>query len=177
MGKSAIGIITALIFVAMVSGCVSLNNNQSTTSTKTFNQNGISFQYPSTWQEVPAENLTTEVSAAANRIAVVYDPSNEDVLVFVQSINSPSAKTSYDATITGLYAAGGQVVSETTTSVAGTTGYQVDYTINVSNLVKKERLIIFEKGTVYAITYSAPQSQFDSQLNNFNIIVNSFKVQ
>jgi hypothetical protein len=52
----------------------------------------------------------------------------------------------------------------------------MDYTITTS-IAKKERLIMFEKGKIYALTYSAPQADFDSQLNNFNVIVNSFKVQ
>jgi hypothetical protein len=67
-------------------------------------------------------------------------------------------------------------VSESTTTVDGATAYQMDYTITTS-IPKKERLILFEKGKIYGLTYSTPQADFDSQLNNFNVIVNSFKVQ
>jgi PsbP-like protein len=174
MKKTSIGIIVLLIFVALASGCTS-QNTQNQTSTKTYAANGISFQYPNSWQEVPPENLTL-ASGGGNVIAGVYDPGNSDILVIVQTTTATTAKQSFDATKNTINSAGGQILSESTTTVDGTTAYQMDYTITTS-IAKKERLIMFEKGKIYALTYSAPQADFDSQLNNFNVIVNSFKVQ
>jgi len=170
--KSPIGIIILLIFVALASGCT---NQTTTTPTKTLAMNGISFQYPESWQEIAPENVTL-AAGGGNVIAAVYDSNNTDILALVQTTNAATAKQSYDATKTTLNSAGGQIVSESTTTVDGTTAYQIDYTIT-SSIAKKERLILFEKGKIYAITYSAPQADFDSQLSNFNVIVNSFKVQ
>jgi hypothetical protein len=173
--KSAIGIIIILIFVALASGCTS-QTTQNQTNTKTYAANGISFQYPNQWQEIPPENLTTKTSSGSNIIAGVIDPNNSDILVLVQTTSATNAKQSFDATKTALNTAGGQIVSESTTTVDGATAYQMDYTITTS-IPKKERLILFEKGKIYGLTYSTPQADFDSQLNNFNVIVNSFKVQ
>ncbi len=174
MKKYVILVIAILAFVVFASGC---------TTSNTYNANGISFNYPSSWQQLT--NVT-----AQNSIAAVGDPKSVDnatgspnTNVIVQRIAMPSGvdlKQLYDATY-ATYATSlpsFKTVSDTTMTVDGTNAYVNTHTIDINGVTKQEQAVWFVKnGNIYVILCGALPSQFAVEQSNFNMIINSFKVQ
>ena len=57
--KKYLFLIVLLVLVVMASGCISNQNQTNQSSNKTYSANGISFQYPDTW------NLTDSITKNA----------------------------------------------------------------------------------------------------------------
>ena len=175
MKKYAVLLMAVLAVVVFSSGCINQGNN-------TYNFNGISFNYSSSWQEI--SNIKTQ-----DAIAGVGDPDSADnptnnvnTLVIVQKVPVPSnstlkqfyddtyAKSAQDSTF--------QIISDKTIKVNGLTGYENVHKIMVNGALKEERVIWFEKnGNIYVILCGALIGDFNGQQSNFNIVINSFKVQ
>jgi len=148
----------------------------------TYNSNGISFNYSSSWQKIP--NIKTQ-----NALAGVGDPKSADkstnnvnTLVIVQKVTMPSnmtLKQVYDD-IYAKYAQDStyQTLSDKNVTVNGLTGYENIHKVIVNGVLKKERVVWLEKnGNIYVILCGAVLSDFDGQQTNFDTVIKSFKVQ
>lgn len=177
MKKHAILVIAILALVIFASGCTTGGNN-----TSTYSGNGVSFNYPASWQQLQTSSQITLVS--------VGDPKSADnstgsvnTLVAVQKTalpNGNSLKQVYDNTYAQFAAqeASFKTISDTTTTVDGTTAYVNTHTVDVRGVQKKEKAVWFEKnGSAYVILCGSLPADFDSQQANFDTIINSFKVQ
>lgn len=169
------GVLGILILVVFASGC---------TSSNTYNANGISFDYPSNWTELSKDQVTSASGGNVTVIAAVADPNsiqnnNYQTLVIVQSINTAlSLNEAVTAFKSLIQSTGGQVVSEKSITVDGVSSKELIYTITVSGVAKKERLVIVPKNNkVYSIIGSASTADFNGQQANFDLIINSFKIQ
>ena len=169
------GVLGILILVVFASGC---------TSSNTYNANGISFDYPSNWTELSKDQVTSASGGNVTAIAAVADPNsiqnkNYQTLVIIQSINTAlSLNEAVTAFKSLIQSTGGQVVSEKSITVDGVSSKELIYTITVSGVAKKERLVIVPKNNkVYAIIGSASTADFNGQQANFDLIINSFKIQ
>lgn len=175
MKKYAVLVIAVLAVVVFSSGCISQGNN-------TYNFNGISFNYSSSWQEI--SNIKTQDAIAGfGDPDSVDEPTNDvNTLVIVQKVPMPSGSTLkqfYDDTYTK-YAQDStfQTISNKTITVNGLTGYENVHKIIVDGNLKEERVVWLEKnGNAYVILCGALIGDFDSQQPNFNIVINSFKIQ
>lgn len=169
--------IALLSFVILASGCTTEEGNKTTTTTptKTYAQGGISFDYPESWE---VANATT-----ANAIVAVADPQNKQTLVVIQKTALPSGQTlkeTFDATYSQYEAQipNYQKISDGTLTVDGVTAYERIHKVNVDSTQKQERAVWLEKnGTIYVILCGALPEDFDKEKANFDIIINSFKVQ
>ncbi len=185
MKKYALLLIAILALVVFASGCIGDSNtnqtSQPTIPTKQFSGNGISFSYPESWEQLQA--------TTPNAIVTFGDPSSVDsatnnvnTLVVIQSIPLPSGttlKANYDATYAQYAAADSSFrqISDSTTTVDGTTAYVNTHTVNVSGVQKQEKAVWLEKnGKIYVILAGALPSAFESQQKNFDAIINTFKV-
>lgn len=175
MKKYVVLLMAVLAVVVFSSGCINQGNN-------TYNFNGISFNYSSSWQEI--SNIKTQ-----DALVGVGDPDSVDeptnrvnTLVIVQKVPVPSNSTFkqfYDDTY-AKYAQDStfQTVSNKTIKVNGLTGYENVHKIIVNGVLKEERVIWLEKnGNVYTILCGALIGDFDSQQANFNTVINSFHIQ
>jgi hypothetical protein len=175
MKKYVVLVMAVLAVVVFSSGCTSQSSN-------TYNFNGISFNYSSSWQEI--SNIKTQ-----DALVGVGDPDSVDkptndvnTLVIVQKVPMPSGSTLrqfYDDTYTK-YAQDStfQTISDKTIKVNGLTGYENVHKIIVNGVLKEERVVWLEKnGNVYVILCGALIGDFDKNKDNFDMIINSFKVQ
>lgn len=175
MKKYAVLVMAVLAVVVFSSGCTSQGNN-------TYNFNGISFNYSSSWQEISNIKTQDALAGVGDPDSVDKSTNNVNTLVIVQKVPMPSGSTLkqfYDDTY-AKYAQDStfQTISDKTIKVNGLTGYENVHKSIVNGVLKEERVVWLEKnGNVYVILCGALISDFDSQQPNFNIVINSFKVQ
>jgi PBP1b-binding outer membrane lipoprotein LpoB len=166
-----------LFAVVFASGCTS-NTDTQDNQTKTLSQNNISFSYPGTW--VIAD------SQANDTIAAVADPSSVNaqtglaqtvVTVQIQNLTG-TFDSMYADNYNSLFSNSSyQRVSEGNLTVNGNTVLENVYTVDSDGTTLKQRAIwIKDNKKVYVILCSALLSQFDNEKQNFDMIINSFKI-
>lgn len=165
-----------LIFIL----CISLLSIYKAVIPQNYNSNGVSFDYPGTWTKLTLNQPNTNKSNISN-VVVIGDPNsapNNNIMVIVQ-------KTKKIGKLEEIVAAskadlqedwGAVMLSDNIINVDGREAHDIIYKTN-SSTNKKERMVIFDKNNmIYCIILGAHASAFDSQKNNFDMIVNSFKV-
>lgn len=173
--------IILIISIVLVSGCTS-TGNQTTSNTsnniKTYNGDQFNFNYPSNWQLISSQGQNSTVA--------VGDPSSADssgnvqVNVEIQTAVKPGNETMqdyYNSTYTQFAAQnlGYKQISDGTVLVNGKTALENVYIL--SSISKEQRAVWIQKGqNIFIILCSAPISQYNNQLANFNVVVNSFKL-
>lgn len=173
----AIFIISAVI---TASGCTN-NGNQTTSVNKTqlYSGSEFTFEYPSNWKQV--------TSQAINSTVAFGDPGSADtngntqVDVVIQKAVKPTSipLQNYYAATYAQFAAQNlsfTPVTEGSIVINGMSGLEIVYKIN-SPAPKQQRAIwLQKKNVIYIILCSAPVSSYNSQQENFDTIVNSFKL-
>ena len=163
--------------VVFASGCVS-DNKQSNT-TKIYAQNNISFTYPGSWEIVNA--------TSPNAVAAVADPNSVQngtptTLVVIQKPDV-AAGSDIDTVYTSNYAnffnnTNYQRISEGNITVNGASARENIYETNTTvNPIQYSAVWLNESGSIYVILSAAQVTDFENQTSNFNLIINSFKVQ
>lgn len=182
MKKYAILIMAVLAVVVFASGCIDDNTNttssqstQPSIPTKLFSTGGVSFNYPESWKQYSADELTFDVEGQAQSLGGV-GTSDGSILAVVQKI--PTQGYSFDtfkASMESAIQSAGTISSSQSITVNGQNGHEIIYTLNSG---KKERMDLYTDGTnFYSLTMSTSESNFDSQKENFDVISNSFKIQ
>lgn len=144
-----------------------------------YNSNGISFNYPGTWTKMTLNQSYNANESTKSNVVTVGDPnSDQNIIVIVQ-------KTKEIGTLEEIVAAskadlqndwGAVMLLDNIITVDGMDAHDITYKTN-SSTNKKERMVIFDKNNmIYCIILGGSASAFDSQKNNFDMIVNSFKV-
>lgn len=177
MNKYPFLIIAVLCIVVLASGCVSNNN---TNKTKTYSQNGIYFIYNGTWQEA---NITSDVP---NAVVAVGDPSNVNpnthqplTFVLIQKVNGTDLQTAYNQNYATFFNnTTNQRVSEANITVNNNHAYENVY-IATSGGVQREMRAVWmqQNGMIYVILCGTLPADFQNEQKNFDLVVNSFKVQ
>ncbi|MBI5679689.1 MAG: DcrB-related protein [Methanobacterium sp.] len=173
----AIFIISAVI---TASGCTNSGNQTSSVNkTQIYSGSEFTFEYPSNWKQATSQAINSTVSFG--------DPSSADangntqVNVVIQKAVKPTGTTLqnyYNATYAQFMAQnlGFKPVSEGSIVINGQSGLEIVYKIN-STAPKQQRAIwLQKKNLIYIILCSAPASSYGSQQQNFDTIVNSFKL-
>ena len=181
MQKKYIGLIIGiLILIVLASGCIYFNSNNTkntgyNTSIKTYSGNGINFNYPANWQlfQNPATGPTFSVSVFrynsmnSTGLWIYIMPSNESTQDIINNMRNTVVPN-------------GTIISKGTLKIDGNTAYQVTGVDNSNGPTKNMRLegISFVKnGKMYSFLLQAPNKDFDKEKQNFNLILNSFKIQ
>lgn len=187
MKKYAILVIAILALVVFASGCTTTNQTSNQTSqptvpTKTYAANGVSFNYPESWEELKSISTPNAIVAYGDPKSVDASTGNVNTLVIIQKVALPSGMTLkqvYDQTY-AQYAASDpsfQQISDSTTTVDGTTAYVNVHKVNVSGVQKQEKAVWLEKnGNIYVILCGALPDVFNAQQANFDAIIKTFKV-
>jgi hypothetical protein len=172
--KYALVVIIILALVVFASGC--------TDSTKTYSGNGISFNYSGSWQQLQQVSSPNAIVAFGDNKTADQSTGNVNTLVVVQKVAMPAGATLkqvYDSTYQQFAQQDSsfKTISDTTTTVDGTTAYVNTHTVNVDGVQKQEKAAWLEKnGNIYVILYGALPSAFNNQQANFDTIINTFKV-
>jgi len=168
-------IIGLLVLVVLVHNFVNFNDNSVDMSIKTYSGNGISFNYSADWRLF--QNTATETTFS---IAVFkYDVTNGPGLrLYIM----PTNESTQDIINKGqkVIPPNGTIISKGTLKIDGNTAYQVTCKDNTNGPTKNmivEGISFVKNGKIYSFFLQAPDSDFDKEKQNFNIILNSFKVQ
>lgn len=176
--------VAILFYIIIVSGCI--NNIEQTANqtpsikTKTYSANGISFNYPSDWQEInKTGNYTTAYLKDPNAKS---DDNKSGAVVEISKKASDGIllKRYYEEVKSGATSvAGYQLLSERTLNVDNTTAYEFVSKAVDKDIEEQYRVILLEKkGFIYMIACGTRSPTYLSdEEENFNIIINSFKVR
>lgn len=162
--------------VVLASGCVSDNKSN---TTKTYAQNNISFTYPGSWEIVNA--------TSPNAVVAVADPNSVQngtptTLVVIQKPDVP-AGSDINTVYTSNYATffnntNYQRISDGNITVNGVNARENIYETNTTvTPIQYSAVWLNESGSIYVILSAAQVTDFENQTSNFNLILNSFKVQ
>ncbi len=173
--------IILLLSIVLVSGCTTSGNQTSANASinvKSYSGDQFNFSYPATWQLI--------ISQAQYSDTAVGDPNSADssgnvkVNVEIQTVVKPSNETIqdyYNSTYAQFAAQklGYKQLSDGTITVSGKTALENVYIL--SSLSKEQRAVWVPDGNnIHIILCSAPISQYNDEQENFNIIINSFKL-
>jgi len=145
-----------------------------------YNSNGIYFEYPGTWVEL-TPNESNNSSSSNSNIVAVGDPNSAEtgnIIVLVQKINkNDTLEEVVEASKAHLLEDWeGAMLSDDIITVDGRQAHDIVW-VTDAKTNKKERMVIFDKNdVVYCIILGGYASAFDGQKNNFDMIVNSFRV-
>lgn len=170
--------IILLSLVVMASGCISDNN---TNKTNTYSKNGISFVYNGTWE---VSNTTSP-----NAIVAVGDPKTVDsqtkypsTFVLIQKANASLGNNLSNA-YTQNYAkffnkSNNTHVSEANITVNNNKAMENVYITTSGGMQMEMRAVwMAQNGAIYVILCGALPSNYDKEQKNFDLVINSFKVQ
>ncbi|MGB9936675.1 MAG: PsbP-related protein [Methanobacterium sp.] len=180
--KKYLSILIIIVTVIFASGCTD-NGNQTSgnalNKTKLYTGDGFTFEYPSTWETIASHGRDSAVA--------VGDPSSADasgnakVNVVIQKTVKPQGmqfQDYYNATYTQFASANMSYtpVSEGTIVLNGITAYENVYKINSDGQKEQRAIWIPYNNLIYIILCSAPVSDYENQQENFDTIINSFKL-
>lgn len=192
ISRKYIGIIIGLIIIFLAYNIINNNTNKITVnnpSIKAYSASGISFNYPANWS-VERINETLIVSDSGgininNNIYTIDNDSNpNDAPQFVIEVLTNSGLTNQDL-INSLQnltiPSGGKIISNNTIVIDGSTAYEYTYTVNdptnFDEIMTEQGVDFNKNGNTYIIDIQAPKNNFDNEKQNFNIILNSIKIQ
>jgi len=166
-----LGILTVLVFIVLVSGCISFEDDGNN-----YSAYGVSFNYPEGWY------VTSDNETGSNMIFVSNGSSFNPTELQIQIVpnNGLSEKDALNQIKTSESPQGYQHISNTTLTINGKTAYQDNYIGHDpnSNVTMKISTIYFVKNeNMYLILIQAPEKVFDQEKQNFEVIINSLKVQ
>ena len=148
---------------------------------QSYNSNGVYFDYSGTWVELTPNQSNDSNSTYKSNVVAVGDPNSADagnIIVLVQKTNkSGTMEEIIEASKADLKKDWGAVMlSDNIITVDGRQAHDIVY-VTDSETNKKERMVIFDKNNmVYCIILGGSASAFDGQKDNFDLIVNSFRV-
>lgn len=158
-----------LLSMILIAGCI---------NSKHYEENGISFDYPSNWK-------TGSIYDLPGAIVGVSESSQVDVKIFRYKTNNTSLREVYLNSLTNKSIALDKYcykqVSNSTLTVDGVPAYEQIYQIgcNITQTRQKIKEVWLEKnGYIYKITCTViPPEDFTTQNPSFDKIINSFQVK
>ncbi len=182
MLKKNLLLLVLLSVVVIASGCID-GGNQATNDinkTQTYSGDEFTVKYPGTWQQIP--------SKAPNSTVAFGDPGSADSdgnvqinVVIQKSLKNPGTTLQeyFNSTYTQFAAQnlGYKPISEGSVLINGINALENIYYINSDGTDKQVRAVWIQNNRmIYVILCSAPVSDFSAQQENFDIIVNSFRL-
>lgn len=195
-----IGLVLIAVLVVFSSGCINPFNSQTnasgivqqavpadsptnTTQTtniprQTYNNNEISFNYPTSWEMVPSENIETIHNDTYFYRIVAVSPQGADptLVSFQRTYSNAQLVNEVSRKKQDILNNNGQVLSENTFILDGVSAVALTY--EYSDHQYRFLAVYLEKnGLVYAIVLGAKKSEFGNNAGNFEMILNSFHVK
>lgn len=161
--KKWISILSVILIVIFASGC--------TIQPQTYNNNGISFQYPGDWNKDYKNDVQQNLGNSAT-VLVSLGKNNAGVVVAKMNTNGVNVNDLTSAFKSNMETSGFQFISQNTKAVDG---------VNIQELVLKDNssrlygsYVFLEKNNdIYLIIVETP----NNDQTTVNMVLNSFKVQ
>ncbi|UTB32736.1 MAG: hypothetical protein NKF70_00150 [Methanobacterium sp. ERen5] len=173
------------ILIVAVSGCT---NN--TIQNKTFNNSGLTFQYPGNWSDNATITWTSGDNSQNDTIGTLGNGNVTAGILYINLTKEPLLK-SYNITTLGNLATASwktgangnntNVISQTSRKVNNLTIVEVIYTTPdpVTNVLYKYYYVLTGKQgqSAYILRFGAPEADFSKYYPQFQSIANSIKVE
>jgi hypothetical protein len=153
-----------IIVILLVAGCESSKGQRVSPTITEYTENGISFEYPSDWEEGS--------SSSPSAVAALVSPTGAYFVVTKDAASSDfELKTSHDNLVDSMEPT--QAISGRNLTVAGLSAYETVFKTEDSQYW----VVSLEKdGMWYNLYCSAPPDLFEQVRTDFNKIIDSFKV-
>ncbi len=157
-----------------------ISNNISTNS---YSGYGVSFNFPSNWNLSTDYNQGHDISQGMIITVSQNDADNEAPFFEVSIIPNPPDMSGQDALNTELNSnpSNWYQISNKTTIINNNTEYVSMFTIDdpadFTENMTLEQIGLVKNGTSYILMSQAPVNDFNNTQANFNIMINSFKIQ
>ena len=198
MHKLSLVLIALLVLLVAASGCTSTNTyntsgivqqaiptDSPTTTTQTtnisrqtYNNNEISFNYPSSWEMVPSENIKTIHNDPYYHRIVAVSPRGADptLVSFQRTVSNAQIANEVSRKKQDITNNNGTVLSERTFTLDSVPAVALTY--EYSDHQYRFLAVHLEKNDlVYIIVLGAKRSEFANHAGNFEMILNSFHVK
>lgn len=147
-------------------------------TTKIYSANGVNFKYPSTYY------IFTDSGDGANYITGVKGYATTSPSFQVSIIPNPRYMSDQDA-INSIYdiefPSGYKIISKQTYTLNGNKAYGMFYTINNKKeypvIMETKEIQIVKNHKTYILDFTTTQKSFKNELIDFNVILQSFKIQ
>lgn len=176
--KVVISIFLVILLVVGTAGCTFQNFDFfDSNDTKNYTGYGVSFNYPGNWMVI-SDNAT------GIRDIGVYKKENSSLNPTQLNVQPMSTQGMSKESVISLYrntqTPGWTKISENTRTIDGETAYEdvyeVNDTVNFSELMRVHQIVFVKNNTVYLIIITAPEKDFDAEKPVFDMILGSFKV-
>ncbi len=176
--KKYIFIIFLLFFVAVVSGCTRLEQDNQTygntnytltdkdSKTKYYDDNSISFDYPNNWN-ITVNNYSVSLFNGRKQITI----EKPGITVAYKSENT--SRKNVSATVPLPQA----VISNKTITIDGLKAQKITYKTKGSSGPSRMEITINKNGESFKIYFYAPEDEFNNAESDFSIIINSLKIK
>lgn len=163
--------------MVIASGVSAQASSDEDTTIQTLSKGGLSISYPSDWGSSQATSNYSIMSiskidsidaAGVGQVNINFEkkPLTEE---FTKFVNDTYKQMQYDSSFT--------LVSSGDSVVAGKTALEYVYVSNDNGVEKEHKAVWFEKGgQAYALLYSAPMDQFESNLYVFEYILKDIQI-
>lgn len=173
INKTIILIPILIVIVVSLSGCIT---DDLFKSGETFESNGITFQYPESWQVVN--------SVAEGSIGAVADKQNSKISAVVQQVPSELGADIQEACSNNnknLVKSPNYVnIQEVKTTINNQSVIVHRYLVNEADGTQKEHVATWIKmsnGKMYVVLFSTPLESYESQRSSYDLIMGTFKLK
>lgn len=173
INKTIILIPILIVIVVSLSGCIT---DDLFKSGETFESNGITFQYPESWQVVN--------SVAEGSIGAVADKQNSKISAVVQQVPSELGADIQEACSNNnknLVKSPNYVnIQEVKTTINNQSVIVHRYLVNEADGTQKEHVATWIKmsnGKMYVVLFSSPLESYESQRSSYDLIMGTFKLK
>ena len=167
-----------------ITGIVDTNNNIKifNTTTSTYSAYGVSFNYPSNWDIQTANNDGREITVLDNNNFSYENVGNTNDIPQFQIQISPTGESDQDSNyLSQPIPVGWQKISNKTLDIDNNIAYETIYTINdtadYTEIMTDQNIVFTKNGKIYLLDFQAPINDFENNKPDFNVILNSLKIQ
>ncbi|UTB31872.1 MAG: photosystem II reaction center PsbP family protein [Methanobacterium sp. ERen5] len=185
MQKKYIGLIIAISIIVIISlGYITANmfgliGTKVDMQGNTYSADGVSFDIPSDWQVYKVSEGSSKNIIIAKKISnstqilisIAPNPKDLSNQELIDSIKNPVNEADGNW----------EKISNSTISINGNTAYETTFNVTNSSQFKEpiimKEIDFIKNGYTYGLSFQAPPNDFNNELTNFNITLNSFQVK
>lgn len=176
----ALTLMISTIVLAMMLACAGIPAAAPAIPSKTYDANGVTFNYPQSWQEISPSQLSVYVTDYTYLAVLADQDKNGGTVARFVIVQTDTTFDDYLASERAYYVQHYKdSLAEKTTSVAGMSATQFETTgAALSGDKMKSLNIYFEYNhRIYYLTFSTPLANYEKAKPGIDLVVNSFKIK
>lgn len=187
MNKNMIILIIVIVLVIVAAAFVLPNYSSNSNSTTneviknvTFNNSGISLQYPESYKETETSEDIISGSSSWSEIFNVYDNSTKVTIHIQKNEEGPSPSLVKSADINSIKSTSGEILSNTQDTISGIKMEKMILKLKDPNTeaeIKYIRYYLKSNGTTFIISFIGSPDNFGNTTKIANDVMNSVQVK